>query len=34
MSIARLAVALLVGSSLSVAARAAPAKPVYGPWGV
>ncbi len=46
MSIARLAVALLVGSSLSAAASAAPAasaasaapaapaKPVYGPWGV
>ena len=34
MSIARLAVALLVGSSLSAVVHAAPAKPVYGPWGV
>ncbi len=34
MSIARLAVALLVGSSLSAVIHAAPAKPVYGPWGV
>ena len=34
MSIARLAVVLLVGSSLSAVVHAAPAKPVYGPWGV